>query len=48
MFLKIYDVPPERLAEPKTYLCKMVTNCCRDLQKAARKKVGAIFRRLAF
>ncbi|RAP75778.1 RNA polymerase sigma factor SigJ [Paenibacillus montanisoli] len=38
VFLKIYDVPPEKLAEPKAYLCKMVTNRCRDLQKAARKK----------
>lgn len=38
VFLKIYDVPPERLANPKAYLCKMVTNRCRDLNKAARKK----------
>ncbi|RED59319.1 RNA polymerase sigma factor SigJ [Cohnella lupini] len=38
VFLKIYDVPPEKLAEPKAYLCKMVTNRCRDLHKAARKK----------
>ncbi len=38
VFLKVYDVPPERLAEPKAYLCKMVTNRCRDLHKAARKK----------
>jgi len=38
VFLKIYDVPPEKLAEPKAYLCKMVTNRCRDLQKSARKK----------
>jgi RNA polymerase sigma-70 factor (ECF subfamily) len=38
VFLKIYDVSPERLAEPKAYLCKMVTNRCRDLYKAARKK----------
>jgi RNA polymerase sigma factor (sigma-70 family) len=34
VFLKIYDVPPERLAEPKAYLCKMVTNRCRDLHKS--------------
>ena len=38
VFLKIVDVPPERLAEPKAYLCKMVTNRCRDLHKSARRK----------
>ncbi|WP_307471935.1 RNA polymerase sigma-70 factor [Paenibacillus harenae] len=38
VFLKIHDVPPEKLAEPKAYLCKMVTNRCRDLQKSARRK----------
>jgi RNA polymerase sigma-70 factor (ECF subfamily) len=38
VFLKVYDVPPEKLAEPKAYLCKMVTNRCRDLHKSARKK----------
>jgi RNA polymerase sigma factor (sigma-70 family) len=38
VFLKLFDVPPEKLAEPKAYLCKMVTNRCRDLQKTARKK----------
>lgn len=38
VFLKIYDVPSEKLAEPKAYLCKMVTNRCRDLHKSARKK----------
>ncbi|MCM3619397.1 RNA polymerase sigma factor SigJ [Sutcliffiella horikoshii] len=38
VFLKIYDVPPEKLAEPKAYLCKMVTNRCHDLHKSARKK----------
>jgi RNA polymerase sigma factor (sigma-70 family) len=38
VFLKLYDVPPEKLGEPKAYLCKMVTNRCRDLQKTARKK----------
>jgi RNA polymerase sigma factor (sigma-70 family) len=36
VFLKTVDVPPEKLAEPKAYLCKMVTNRCRDLQKSAR------------
>jgi RNA polymerase sigma-70 factor (ECF subfamily) len=38
VFLKTADVPPEKLAEPKAYLCKMVTNRCRDLQKSARRK----------
>ncbi|QUL57955.1 RNA polymerase sigma factor SigJ [Paenibacillus tritici] len=38
VFLRIYDVPPERLTEPKAYLCKMVTNRCRDLHKSARKQ----------
>lgn len=38
VFIKIADVPPERLAEPKAYLCKMVTNRCKDLLKSARKK----------
>ncbi|CAM4386997.1 RNA polymerase sigma-70 factor (ECF subfamily) [Paenibacillus endophyticus] len=38
VFLKIIDVPSEKLAEPKAYLCKMVTNRCLDLHKSARKK----------
>lgn len=38
VFLKASDAHPERLEEPKAYLCKMVTNRCLDLQKAARKK----------
>ncbi|WP_219834194.1 RNA polymerase sigma factor SigJ [Paenibacillus sp. R14(2021)] len=38
VFIKIYDVPPEKLAQPKAYLCKMVTNRCRDLHKTARRK----------
>ncbi|WP_099156964.1 RNA polymerase sigma factor SigJ [Virgibacillus ndiopensis] len=38
VFLKLYDVPLEKLTEPKAYLCKMVTNRCRDIQKSARKK----------
>jgi len=38
VFLKMYDVRPERLTEPKAYLCKMVTNRCLDLLKSARKK----------
>jgi RNA polymerase sigma factor (sigma-70 family) len=43
VFLKIYDVPPEKLAEPKAYLCKMVANRCRDLHKSARKKRESYF-----
>ncbi|WP_074600788.1 RNA polymerase sigma factor SigJ [Sediminibacillus halophilus] len=38
VFLKLYDVPLEKLTEPKAYLCKMVTNRCRDIQKSALKK----------
>ncbi|MCR8630377.1 RNA polymerase sigma factor SigJ [Paenibacillus radicis (ex Xue et al. 2023)] len=38
VFLKMYDVNPERLVEPKAYLCKMVTNRCLDLLKSARKR----------
>jgi len=38
VFLKLYAVPPEKLAEPKAYLCRMVTNRCRDLHKSARKQ----------
>ena len=38
VFLKLYDVPSEKLTQPKAYLCKMVTNRCRDLQKSARIK----------
>ncbi|WJH37207.1 RNA polymerase sigma-70 factor [Paenibacillus sp. CC-CFT747] len=38
VFLKVYDVPEDKLAEPKAYLCKMVTNRCRDLHKSAHKR----------
>ncbi|UUZ80331.1 sigma-70 family RNA polymerase sigma factor [Paenibacillus sp. P26] len=38
VFFKACYVHPERLAEPKAYLCKMVTNHCLNLQKSARKK----------
>jgi RNA polymerase sigma factor (sigma-70 family) len=39
VFLKVQDVNPKGLAEePKAYLCKMVTNRCRDLHKSARKQ----------
>lgn len=37
VFFKASNIHPERLAEPKAYLCKMVTNRCLDLQKSARK-----------
>ncbi|MBU8878226.1 RNA polymerase sigma factor SigJ [Bacillus sp. FJAT-29790] len=38
VFFKALDVHPERLEEPKAYLCKMVTNRCLNLQKSARKR----------
>ncbi|WP_314592130.1 RNA polymerase sigma factor SigJ [Paenibacillus terrigena] len=38
VFFKSFYVHPERLKEPKAYLCKMVTNRCLDLQKSARKR----------
>lgn len=38
VFLKLYDVKLDRLFEPKAYLCKMVTNRCRDLFNSARKR----------
>jgi RNA polymerase sigma-70 factor (ECF subfamily) len=38
VFFKAFVVHPERLEEPKAYLCKMVTNRCLDLQKSARKR----------
>lgn len=38
VFSKVSDAHPERLAEPKAYLCKMVTNRCIDLQKSARRR----------
>ncbi|WP_240422156.1 RNA polymerase sigma factor SigJ [Paenibacillus periandrae] len=38
VFVKACDVHPERLEEPKAYLCKMVINHCLNLQKSARKK----------
>ncbi|SDX50633.1 RNA polymerase sigma factor SigJ [Paenibacillus sp. CF384] len=38
VFMKVYEIPPEKLTQPKAYLCKMVTNRCKDLQKSARKK----------
>jgi RNA polymerase sigma-70 factor (TIGR02957 family) len=38
VFMKVYDVNPEKLGNPKAYLCKMVTNRCLDLLKSARKR----------
>lgn len=38
VFLKLHDVESESLVEPKAYLCKMVTNRCRDVFKSARKR----------
>ncbi|OKP92310.1 MULTISPECIES: RNA polymerase sigma-70 factor [unclassified Paenibacillus] len=38
VFLKINDVDLARLVKPRAYLCKMVTNRCRDLFKSARKR----------
>lgn len=38
VFMKACDVHPERLEEPKAYLCKMVTNHCLNQQKSARKR----------
>ncbi|GIN74906.1 hypothetical protein J14TS2_53810 [Bacillus sp. J14TS2] len=38
VFVKVCDIHPERLEEPKAYLCKMVTNYCIDLQRSARKR----------
>lgn len=38
VFVKVHDVQPERVTEPKAYLCKMVTNRCLDLLRSARKR----------
>jgi len=38
VFVKVCDVQPERLEEPKAYLCKIVTNHCLNQQKSARKR----------
>jgi len=38
VFVKAYDIDPERLAEPKAYLCKMATNRSLDFLKSARKQ----------
>lgn len=38
VFVKACDIHPERLEEPKAYLCKMVTNHCLNQLKSARKR----------
>ncbi|QOS98704.1 RNA polymerase sigma-70 factor [Brevibacterium sp. JNUCC-42] len=38
VFVKVHDISPEQLTEPKAYLCKMTTNRCLDVLKSARKK----------
>lgn len=38
VFVKAFDVHPERLEQPKAYLCKMITNHCLNLQKSARRR----------
>lgn len=38
VFYKVYDRHPDRLEQPKAYLCKMVTNRCLNLRKSAQKK----------
>lgn len=38
VFLKAYQAMPADIAEPKAYLCKMVTNRCLDVLKSARKQ----------
>ena len=38
VYLKSHDVEMDSLIEPKAYLCKMVTNRCRDLFKSARMR----------
>lgn len=38
VFLKLHEVDPKCLTEPKAYLCKMVTNRCLDLLRSARKQ----------
>lgn len=38
VFVKIQGISPERLEEPKAYLCKIITNHCLDQLKSARKR----------
>ncbi|MGO4547718.1 RNA polymerase sigma factor SigJ [Paenibacillus sp. 2TAB23] len=44
VFLKVYDAKPQGLIEaPQAYLCRMVTNRCRDLHKSATKRKEKYF-----
>ncbi|OZB91299.1 RNA polymerase sigma factor SigJ [Paenibacillus sp. XY044] len=38
VFVKVHRVPLERLTQPKAFLCKMVTNHCKDMMKSARQQ----------
>lgn len=38
VFVKAQNISPERLKEPKAFLCKMITNRCLDMLKSARKR----------
>jgi RNA polymerase sigma-70 factor (ECF subfamily) len=38
VFFKACVIHPERLEEPKAYLCKMITNHCINMQKSARRR----------
>ncbi len=38
VFVKVQTIDPQRLTEPKAYLCKMVTNRCLDQLQSARMK----------
>ncbi|MEN2767843.1 RNA polymerase sigma factor SigJ [Ornithinibacillus xuwenensis] len=38
VFVKLHSVEVDRLEEPKSYLCKMVTNRCLDHLKSAKNK----------
>jgi RNA polymerase sigma factor, sigma-70 family len=38
VFTKACDAQVERMASPKAYLCKMVTNCCVDKMRSARRR----------
>jgi RNA polymerase sigma-70 factor (ECF subfamily) len=38
VFVKVHSLPLERLEQPRAYLCKMITNHCKNMMKSARKK----------
>ncbi|WP_442601438.1 RNA polymerase sigma factor SigJ [Paenibacillus sp. KN14-4R] len=38
VFVKLHSVDPEKLTEPKAFLCKMVTNHCLDQLKSAKRR----------